>query len=98
GPDRLLGDVAPPSAELAAQVAELRNQLERAPIEIADGRYADAGALAHRVTDQARSLGYRPLLAEALLVGGTALTMEQRSDALAPLQEADEIGLQARAQ
>ena len=93
-PDRLVGDIAPPPAALAAQVAELRNQLERARIEIAGGRYAGAGALAHRVADQARSLGYRPLLAEALLVGGTALTMEQRSDAVAPLQEAAMIGFE----
>ena len=56
-----------PPVEHQATVARLRGQLERAKAMQAAARYADGLPLAQAATDEALSLGWRPLVAEARL-------------------------------
>lgn len=84
--------VRPPPAQ-AAQVAELESKLARARVVTAAGRAEEAAAQAEGIVTAARTLGYRPLLADALLVQGHA-TMKFAPDA-APklLREATDVAL-----
>ncbi len=103
--DALLADVAPPPPPLAARAAELRDQLDRARVQLVAGRLTAAQTVARGVAGQARALGYQPLLAEALLVEGHAgLMMQRPPEAIPPLSEAisiafavgaDAIGIEA---
>jgi len=63
---------APPPSDLAARVAVLAGDATRSEILIAAGRYEAAVRKAHAVVGEARALGYRPLLATALLAEGHA--------------------------
>jgi len=68
--------VAPPEdAALASEVEARRRQLARVVELEALGRYADGRQEAHAVIEDAEQLGYRPLLAEALVRDGS-LAME----------------------
>ncbi len=82
----------PPPAQ-AAQVADLELQLASARVVTAAGRAEQAAAQASGIVASARTLGYRPLLADALLVQGHA-TMKFDPDA-APtlLREATDVAL-----
>ncbi|HEX8819302.1 MAG TPA: tetratricopeptide repeat-containing protein kinase family protein, partial [Archangium sp.] len=57
----------PPDAQAAARVEELRASLARARALRASGQYSAGLAVMAPVTTEARTLGYRPLVAEALL-------------------------------
>ncbi len=64
--------LAPRDPHTAAEVASLRQQLERAGMEEAVGLYEQAEASAAAVLDRAEALGDAPLQAEALLRLGSA--------------------------
>ncbi len=78
----LLADVDPPSPGVASPVAEVRLNLERARVTNAAGLADRAVPIAEAAVAKARTLGYAPLLAEALLVEGHA-RMPARDIALA---------------
>ncbi|HEY7371954.1 MAG TPA: serine/threonine-protein kinase [Polyangia bacterium] len=85
----LLANAEPPPAAISARVAELRGRMSAARVQIAAGKNEEARAIADAVAMEARSLGYRPLLAETLLVLGHAtMGMEDRTAATPPLTEA----------
>jgi tetratricopeptide (TPR) repeat protein len=85
----LLANAEPPPAAIAARVAELRNRIAAARVQIAAGRNKEARAIADAVATEARALGYRPLLAETLLVLGHAtMGIEDWTAATPPLTEA----------
>jgi len=87
-PDALIDDTPPPPAEVADEVAALANELARAQVGI-EAASPDAVAQAEHTVARARALGYRPLLARALLAHGRALlALDQRDRADAPLAEA----------
>jgi tetratricopeptide (TPR) repeat protein len=95
--EALLSDVAPPPQQLAAQISRLRDLLARARVQIAAGRFREARSLAARCTAEARSIDYRPLLAEALLTEGHAIMMVERAQAVPVLVEATNVAVQAGA-
>jgi eukaryotic-like serine/threonine-protein kinase len=77
----LLAEVPlPTSPEVAGQVAGLRQRLLRAVALEHSGRYQDALHEIEAVVAGAESLGYRPLLAEALLVHGRILVEFNRRE------------------
>jgi tetratricopeptide (TPR) repeat protein len=87
--ESLITSVEPPARAIAARVAEVRGQLAATRMELAAGRNAQARASAEQVVQQARKLGYQPLVAEALLIQGRAImSMDDRLAAIAPLTEA----------
>ncbi len=89
----LVDNIAPPPAAQAKQVEELAAVLDRAHVAMLA---ADPQAVTRvdEVVRQARALGYRPLLARALLAAGRAeLATDQRERAIAPLTEATEVAL-----
>ncbi|MBP6632757.1 MAG: serine/threonine protein kinase [Kofleriaceae bacterium] len=87
------GLVTAPPLGLEPAVAEVASQLDRVRVRTAAAA-ADAPALAARAVAQARQLGYRPLLARALLAEGRArFALDQRAAAVAPLEEATDLAL-----
>ena len=68
----LLADVDPPAPAVASPVAEVRLSLERARVTNAAGQADGAVRIAEAAVAKARTLGYAPLLAEALLAEGHA--------------------------
>ena len=87
-PDALLDDVDPPPAPIAAEIATLTAELDRARVGV-DAATPQTMAAAVSIAARVRPLGYRPLLADALLVQGrAAMSIDQWDLALAPLDEA----------
>jgi tetratricopeptide (TPR) repeat protein len=92
----LASNVEPAPAALAGSIAVIEDDLARARVQLAAGnagtaRTGGAGAVA-----AARAIGYRPLLAEALLVEGHArMVAEDYAAAAARLAEATTIGFAA---
>jgi tetratricopeptide (TPR) repeat protein/predicted Ser/Thr protein kinase len=96
--DALLSEVDPPAPPVAAAVARIRAGIEDARVQIAAGRLEKALAGADATVVEARAAGYRPALAEALLVQGrTKMAMSPRVHALAPLAEAATVGFEVGA-
>ena len=94
--NRLLADVAPPASQIAPAVAEARIVLERARVTLAAGQADRAVAITEAIVAKARTLGYLPLLAEALLVEGQArMPAADIERAVARLLEAQKVGLEA---
>jgi eukaryotic-like serine/threonine-protein kinase len=92
----LLANVEPPPGAISARVTELRGRNAAAGVQIAAGRNKQARALAEDAVAEARGLGYRPLLAETLLVQGHAtMGTDDRTAAIAPLTEAFTLALQS---
>jgi hypothetical protein len=92
--EALRSDVAPPPADPG--VAKLRDAIDRAQV-LADAARPDAVPAAAAAVADARALGYKPLLAAALLVHGRALlAVEQRKAAIAPLTEAVDLAIVER--
>jgi tetratricopeptide (TPR) repeat protein len=77
-------DVEPPPPAIAKEVARLRNDVGEARVQVAAGRFENARTIAEKTATAARTLGYRPLLAEALLVEGHA-ALSMRLEAARPL-------------
>jgi tetratricopeptide (TPR) repeat protein/tRNA A-37 threonylcarbamoyl transferase component Bud32 len=85
----LRAPVRPPNEAVRAQVAALRDRLARVKALHDAGRYADARAQALTIADVARKLGYRPLMAEALLaLGRSQIATGQTTEAEKSLDEA----------
>jgi len=95
--DTLVADTAPPPPAVAKDVARVRDQLERAHVLLAAGLADQARAVAATHVARARDIGYRPLLAEALLVEGHAIMLEDRAGAVPILTEATNVAMLAGA-
>jgi tetratricopeptide (TPR) repeat protein len=91
--DALVAEVAPPPGAIAMLVARQREQLAQARVQIAAGQLTEARAVAAGSVAAARTLGYRPLLAEALLVEGHATMLQKPRDAVPVLAEASTTAL-----
>ncbi|MCA9718568.1 MAG: serine/threonine protein kinase [Myxococcales bacterium] len=89
--EALLSEVPPPEdAGAAAEVTRLRTRLAEAWAADQAGRYGAGRELAAPVVERARALGYRPLLAEALLRVGA---LELRLGGYATAERALDEGL-----
>ena len=87
-------DVEPAPPGQAQALAALADDIERARVQLAAGRADDASRGAAHAVAVARRIGYRPVLAEALLVDGhAAMAGGDRSAAVARLTEATALGL-----
>ena len=91
-------DVAPPPALVAGRVKQLQTDLARVRIAIAAGQLDEVRTWLDLILEQAREIGYQPLLAEALLVSGHLLTVaEDRDHAMPMFAEAWPVAAAARA-
>ena len=63
-----------PPPELKAKLAEVHKVLADAKAQVIAGRYFPAMVSSQKSLDQARAIGYEPVIAEALVVRGIALT------------------------
>jgi len=89
----LISVIPPPPPAQAARVAELRAALDRVQVRT-EAAVPDAADAAAAVVAEARALGYRPLLATALLARGHALdALGQRKAAAEPLGEAVDLAI-----
>jgi len=94
--DSLLTNVEPPATAIAPRVADIRKRLAGARVQLSAGRYRQARAVAEQAVAETRTLGYVPLLAEALLlVGHATMATDDRTAAVAPLTEAYTLAFQA---
>jgi serine/threonine protein kinase/tetratricopeptide (TPR) repeat protein len=93
--EALAAQVPPPEdPRVARRVAALRERMRRSAVLEHAGRYAEGRALIEEVLDEAESLGYRPLLAEALLAHGRlVMNTDVRAAAIQSLHRAAAIGL-----
>lgn len=92
-----LANVDPPAQAQAAAAAAADERLARLAVLVQARSPAVAAPLVEEVAAM-RRLGYRPLLAQALLLQGThALQSGEYRDAAAPLAEATEVALATRA-
>jgi tetratricopeptide (TPR) repeat protein len=88
--------VPPPTQAQTAQVAAVRERLDRARVGIRSGADNLDGELA-ALTGDARALGYSPLLAEALLAQGTYYLQQWKHEpAEEPLRQAHVEALRSR--
>jgi tetratricopeptide (TPR) repeat protein/predicted Ser/Thr protein kinase len=90
-----LGDVEPPPPSIAPRVAQLRDDLERARIQLAAGRANAARDAAHAAAAELGHLGYQPLLSEALLVEGHAAMRTDPAAAATTLRAATAAAIAA---
>ena len=97
GDVRALASGAEPAGPAqAALIPPIDDELERARIQLAAGRAVEASRVAAEAVAVARGIGYRPLLAEALLIEGQARTSrDDRDGATARLGEAITLALSA---
>jgi eukaryotic-like serine/threonine-protein kinase len=91
----LVSDVEPPPRAQSEAIAELEGWLAQARIQLAAGRYQQARDEAQIVVDVARTVGYAPLLAEALLAAGHAQMMLDGRNAVPILAEATTVAMDA---
>ena len=97
GDAKRLEQIAAPPPTVAAEVEAQRGVLARARAEELGGRYPQALTLTSAAVETARTLGYRPLLAEALLRQGLMLHQAgSHADAVttlfAAMNEAEALG------
>jgi predicted Ser/Thr protein kinase/tetratricopeptide (TPR) repeat protein len=95
--DVLLSETAPPPPALTQRVMQLRDRLEHARVELAAGRTGEARVAAALCVVTARELGYGPLLAEALLLEGRAIMLQDRGASVSVLSEATRVAVLAGA-
>ncbi len=80
---------SPPSPFVADRVDAIRTELARADAQLAIGALGDGNRTAAAALAEARDAGYGPVVGEALLIAGIARkAVEDRSDAVAKLEEA----------
>jgi len=92
----LVDDIPAPEPSQVALVAGLRAAIDRVRAAVDAGR-ADAATAAAATVASARALGYRPLLAQALLVEGHALdAVGRRRDGVTQLGEAVDLAIPMR--
>jgi predicted Ser/Thr protein kinase/tetratricopeptide (TPR) repeat protein len=87
--------IASPPAALVPAIEGVRDRLEAVRTQIDRGRYAEADRDAAAAVATARTLGFDPLLAEALLVQGHARLSIDLATATAALQEAATLAMRA---
>jgi tetratricopeptide (TPR) repeat protein len=94
GVHSLMSNAEPPPPAQAGQVAVIDAQIERGRVQLAAGNADVARSVAAGAVAAARAIGYRPLLAEALLMEGRALMVAgDRGAAVTRLTEATALGL-----
>jgi eukaryotic-like serine/threonine-protein kinase len=93
----LLTPVPPPPAAQVERVRQLRARLDTIRLQIAAGDYKPARVRADQIVLEARALGYRPLVAEALLVQGRATMAMDSAAAVGPLGEATRLAMEVGA-
>jgi eukaryotic-like serine/threonine-protein kinase len=81
----LLADVPPPPTELAAEVEDLRGQLDRVKLARTAGRYQDVSATLDGLDARVHAVDYGPLLAEFLVLRGAAALDDSRPVQAEPL-------------
>jgi eukaryotic-like serine/threonine-protein kinase len=91
--DALTDALAPPPAEHAEEIAELRNQLSEIDVRVAAGGWERELPLARAAVERAKATGHGPVIAEALLSHGRLLAQSEQAEratgeALARLQDA----------
>jgi serine/threonine protein kinase/tetratricopeptide (TPR) repeat protein len=91
--DKLTDTLAPPPAEHAVEIAELRNQLSEIDMRVATGGWDLALPLARAAVERAKRTFHGPVIAEALLTLGRLLAQSDQAnhttdEALAQLQDA----------
>ena len=85
----LLSDPDRPPLETAPRIAELRETMAEARIQVAAGRSMQVRPLMEDTVSVARTLSYKPVLSESLLLQGHALMgSDEQVAAIAPLREA----------
>jgi tetratricopeptide (TPR) repeat protein/predicted Ser/Thr protein kinase len=90
----LTSNVEPPPPAQTGPIAAADEQIARARVQLAAGNADIARNVATAAVTAARTIAYRPLLAEALLMEGHALMATgDRLVAIAPLTEATTLGL-----
>jgi serine/threonine protein kinase len=92
---RSLTYFAPPPAQSRARVIELQNALSHVKALLLAGKEADAGKRLKDVIEQARKLGYEPLLADALYLIGRQ-ELDDLDIAIAYLDEAERVAIAGR--
>jgi tetratricopeptide (TPR) repeat protein/predicted Ser/Thr protein kinase len=93
----LAADVEPAPPAAATQITVVRREIERARVQIAAGQFDEARKIVDHAVSESRTIGYRPVLAEALLVEGHVLmAMDDKVPASARLAEATNIALASR--
>ncbi|MFN0251681.1 MAG: protein kinase domain-containing protein [Kofleriaceae bacterium] len=96
--EQLTASVALPPAHLVAQVASLRDDIERARVMVSAGEFVPARDALRDTIARARQVAYDPILAEALLVDGhAAMSTDHPDAALVPLREATTISFRSGA-
>ena len=94
--DALLAGAVEPSADVAEEVAELRDQLAELDTQRTTGRWQAGLPLARDTVERARQTGFGPVLAEALLTHGRFLAESGSAAAVdrfqAALDEAERSG------
>ncbi len=94
--DALASAVAPPeNPEVRAQVDRLRERLDRAEALVRTGGYQQALTAAESLTVDARAVGHRAFLAEALILHARALTALVDPRAVEVVREAIEMAASA---
>ncbi len=92
--DALLSPVAPPPPAIAARVALVADRIARVDVERDAGRTDEASRDAEAAMVEARSLGYPPVLARALVARGRiALSLSARDRGAADFIEATRLAL-----
>src|SRR6185436_18593068 len=91
----LTGNVEPASPAQAGLIRPIEADLVRARLQLAAGNADQARRVATQAVGAARGIGYRPLLADALLVEGHAAMTNDRDAAVARLDEATGLALAA---
>jgi serine/threonine protein kinase/tetratricopeptide (TPR) repeat protein len=88
--DTLANTLAPPPAEHAVEISELRDQLTELDTRVATGAWASALPSARAAVERARATGYGPVITEALMTRGRLLAQSSQAtdEALASLQDA----------
>src|SRR5262249_28260312 len=86
---------APARPPRPAPAPPIKADIERARVQLAAGNADQARRGAAQAVAAARGIGYRPLLADALLVEGHASMTNDRDAALARLEEATALALAA---
>jgi eukaryotic-like serine/threonine-protein kinase len=90
----LTSDVEPASPAQAGLIPPIKNDIERARVRLAAGNADDARRGAAQAVAAARGIGYRPVLAEALLVEGHArISPDDRPGSIARMAEATRLAL-----
>lgn len=79
--------VDPPTAEQRGPISEVRIELQRAQLQRRTGRNKEALATAEAAVEQAETIGYAPLLAEAMGVTGNMLASSKIGSRAEPMLE-----------